>query len=352
VASSTSTASGSSRWPPAESTIRCLCAPDKFRGTLTASEAAAAFAAGLREAGLTDLEELPLADGGEGTLDVVLAHGGERRESLVTGPGGRPVPAEWGLLPDGTAVLELARASGLALVAGANDPVAATTRGTGELIAIAAEAGASRVLLGVGGSATTDGGRGAIEALGWALPVPVMVACDVTTRFVDAARVFGPQKGATAEQVELLTRRLERLADLYRERTGVDVTSLPGSGAAGGIAGGLAALGAELRPGFGVVADAVGFDAALGRADVVLTGEGKVDRPSLAGKVVGEVLRAAAARDVGAWVVAGEVEEGLADLLPGSPRLVSLAELSGSAEVARREAGPLVREAARQLAVS
>jgi glycerate kinase len=152
--------------------------------------------------------------------------------------------------------------------------------------------------------------------------------------------------------VELLTRRLERLVDLYRERTSVDVTSLPGSGAAGGIAGGLAALGAELRPGFGVVADAVGFGAALERADVVLTGEGKVDRTSLAGKVVGEVLHAADAGGVVAWLVAGEVEEGLAELLPGRPRLVSLAELSGSADVAKRAAAALVREATRQLAVS
>jgi glycerate kinase len=298
------------------------------------------------------VEELPLADGGEGTLDVVLAQGGERHEARVTGPEGRPVPAEWGVLPDGTAVVELARASGLALVDGPNDPVAATTRGTGELIAAAAAAGASQVLLGVGGSASTDGGEGAVEALGWSLPVPVTVACDVATPFLDAARVFGPQKGASAEQVELLTRRLGRLADLYRERTGVDVTSLPGSGAAGGIAGGLAALGAELRPGFGVVADAVGFGAALERADVVLTGEGKVDRTSLAGKVVGEVLRAAAARGIGAWVVAGEVEEGLTDLLPGRPRLLSLTELGGSAERARNDSAALVRQAARQLALS
>jgi glycerate kinase len=329
---------------------RCLCAPDKFRGTLTASDAARALAAGLRDAGLTEVIELPLADGGEGTLDVVLAHGGERRTASVTGPGGQPVTADWGLLADGTAVVELALASGLVLVAGKNDPVAATSRGTGELIGVAAAAGASRVLLGVGGSATTDGGLGAVEALGWSLPVPVTVACDVDTPFLDAARVFGPQKGATPRQVELLARRLEELAGRYRARTGFDVAALAGGGAAGGIAGGLAALGAELRPGFGVVAAAVGFEQELGRAQLVLTGEGKLDRTSLAGKVVGEVLRAAAARGVLAAVVVGEVGDEVGDVLPGRPHVVSLTELGGSVERARREAGALVREAARQLA--
>jgi glycerate 2-kinase len=295
-------------------------------------------------------EVLPLADGGEGTLDVILAaRGGERRDVAVTGPDGRAVLAEWGLLDDGTAVLELARASGLGLVAGTNDPVTATTRGTGELIAAAAAAGAARVLLGVGGSATTDGGLGALEALDWSLPLPVTVACDVDTRFLDAAPVFAPQKGAGPEQVELLRSRLEELADRYRARTGADVAELPGSGAAGGTAGGLAALGAELRPGFAVVAEAVGFDDRLAQADFVLTGEGKLDRTSLAGKVVGEVLRAAAERGVPAAVVAGEVEEAVVAELPGTPSVVSLSALKGSRDAALREANELVRGAARRL---
>ena len=147
----------------------------------------------------------------------------------------------------------MARASGLELAGGSarNDPLQATTRGTGELIAAAARGGARRIIVGVGGSATTDGGLGAITALGWKLPagVPVVVACDVTTRFLEAASVYGPQKGATRAQVELLTRRLRRLADEYEQRTGIAVTELEHGGAAGGLAGGLAVLGARLESG-------------------------------------------------------------------------------------------------------
>ncbi len=325
---------------------RALCAPDKFRGTLSAPEAAAALAAGARAAGVEHAVELPLADGGEGTLDALLAaRGGERRTASVTGPLGGTVEAAWGLLPDGTAVVELAQASGLALVAGRNDPVAATTRGVGELILVAAAAGARAVLLGVGGSATTDGGLGAAEALGWRLPLPVVVACDVATPFLEAARVYGPQKGASPEQVELLGRRLASLAARYRAATGIDVTALPGGGAAGGSAGGLAALGAELRPGFAVVARAAGFEAELARADAVLTGEGRLDGTSLAGKVVGEVLRAAEQRGMPAGVVAGDVAGGVGEL-PGGAQVVSLTQLAGSEEEARVRARELAERAA------
>jgi glycerate 2-kinase len=330
--------------------LRTLCAPDKFRGTLTASEAAAALAAGFRDAGVDDVEELPLADGGEGTLDVLLAVlGGELREAEVTGPDGAAIRSSWGLLPDGTAVVELARASGLALVAGANDPVTATTRGTGELIAAAADGGATGVLVGAGGSATVDGGLGAIEALGWSLPLPVTVACDVDTLFLDAARIFGPQKGAGPAEVELLTRRLEGLAAAYRNRAGVDLTTLPGAGAAGGFAGGLAALGASLRPGFAAVAEALDFAARLESATIVVTGEGRLDETSLAGKVAVEVVRAAAERGIRAAIVAGEIADGVVERLPGRPHAVSLVQLAGSPERARRDAAALVRLAARDL---
>ena len=267
----------------------------------------------------------------------------------MTGPDGRPVLAAWGLLADGTAVLELARASGLALVVGENDAVAATTRGTGELVAAAADAGAVCVLLGVGGSATTDGGLGAVEALGWSLPLPVTVACDVETSFLDAARVFAPQKGADPPEVEALTERLQELAARYRARAGVDVTALPGAGAAGGTAGGLAALGAELKPGFAVVAQAVGFHEPLVSADLVLTGEGRLDATSLAGKVVGEVLRAAVEQGVRAAVVAGEVDETVVPDLPGCPSVASLVALAGSPEHARSDAAELVRRVACRL---
>lgn len=308
---------------------------------MTAPAAAAAMARGLREAGIEDARECPLADGGEGTLDALLAaREGERRIAQVTGPLGEPVQADWGLLPDGTAVIEMAQASGFALVGESNDPVAATTRGTGELIALAARSGAVRILVGVGGSATTDGGRGAVEALGWALPAPVTVACDVDTRFVDAARVYGPQKGAAPEEIELLTARLTRLAESLGDRTGVDVGKLPGSGAAGGLAGGLAAIGATLRPGFEVVAEAVGLYEALPGSNLVLTGEGRLDSTSFAGKVVGGVLAATPA-GVRCVVICGGVDEAALDLLPRAAEIISLPARDGSAE-------ELVQAAARE----
>ncbi len=296
-----------------------LVCPDKFRGTLSAAGAAEALARGLEAAELDrrrfdEVRRLPLADGGEGTLDALLAsQGGSRRHAPVTGPLGDLVEAEWGLLPDGTGVVESARASGLALVDGPNDPLAASSRGTGELIRAAVRGGAKRILVAVGGSAMTDGGLGAVDALGWSLKgLQVTVACDVTTPFLDAARVFGPQKGATAAQVALLTRRLERLAEVYHQRTGCDVLTLEHAGAAGGLAGGLAALGARLEPGFEVVARAAGFEAALDGVDLVLTGEGRFDRTSLDGKVTGGVLEWSASEGVAhRAVVAGQVADDL-----------------------------------------
>ncbi len=270
------------------------------------------MAAGARRAGFDEVVEVPLADGGEGTLDALLAaRGGSRRTTRVTGPLGEPVDAQWGVLTGGTAIVEMARASGLALASGHNDPLRASTRGTGELIAAVRAQGFRRVVIAVGGSATTDGGLAALEALGWNLSgMKVTVACDVETSFVDAASVFGPQKGASAAQVSLLTRRLEMLADRYRSRTGVDVTQLAGAGAAGGLAGGLAAIGAELMPGFEVVAEAVGLEAAMEGADLAITGEGKLDASSLAGKVVGGVLAWADDLDVGrVAIVAGQATD-------------------------------------------
>jgi glycerate kinase len=287
-----------------------LVCPDKFKGTLTARAAAAALAAGLRRAGLADVREVPLADGGEGTLDLLVeTRGGSRRRVTVTGPLGEPVEAEWAMLPGGVAVVEMARASGLALVSGRNDPLRASTRGTGELIAAALRAGARHVVVGLGGSATTDGGLAAVEALGWSFgKVRVTAACDVTTTFVDAARVFGPQKGAGAAEVDLLTRRLERLAEMYAARTGEDVRALDGAGAAGGLAGGLAAIGAELVPGFDVVAEVVGLDDVMEGVDLVVTGEGRLDEASFDGKVVGGVVERARELEVpSVAVVAGQV---------------------------------------------
>lgn len=328
-----------------------VACPDKFRGTLTAPEAAAAMAQGLRRAGFTDVREIPLADGGEGTLDTLLAAvGGSRRAATVTGPLGEPVRAEWAVLSGGVAVVEMARASGLALVEGRNDALRATTRGTGELIEAAARAGCRRILVCVGGSATTDGGLGAVEALGWSVKgLDVTVACDVTTTFLDAATVYGPQKGATAAQVTLLTRRLERLAEQYVARTGVDVTALEGSGAAGGLAGGLMAIGARLEPGFEVVANAVGLEDALAGASMVVTGEGRLDRTSLEGKVVGGVLEWAAELGVPhRAVIAGQVSLEARDELAvlGPVEVLALTDRVWQAGEAFARAALLVQEAA------
>ena len=288
--------------------MRILIAPDKFRGTATATEAAEALAAGARDAGWTPVTR-PLADGGEGTLEAL---GGPTTSSTVTGPHGRPVEAAW-RLADGRAVVEMSRASGLLLAGGAesNDPLAATSRGTGELIAEAIARGAERVFVGVGGSACTDGGAGAMEVLADLAPLDgsrgylVQVAHDVETRFVDAAPVFGPQKGATPAQVEQLAARLRALAEDYLDRWGIDVRELPGSGAAGGLGGGLAALGASLEPGFRLIADAVGLPAAVAAADLVMTGEGMLDAGSFDGKVVGGVAALADAAGVPWCAVVG-----------------------------------------------
>ncbi len=287
--------------------MRLLACADKFRGTLTAPEFGAAVIAA---APGHDVVVQPLADGGEGTLD---AFGGPNRTTTVTGPLGDPVDAAW-RLSGGRAVIEMARASGLLLAGGAdgNDPLEATTAGTGELIAKAVEAGADEIIVGLGGSATTDGGLGALRAL----PAParlrgvdLVVACDVDTVFVDAARVFGPQKGASRAQIQLPTARLERLLDVYRAEHGVDLTELPGGGAAGGLAGGLVAAGARLESGAALIADAVELYDQVEAADLIITGEGKVDGTSFAGKVVGSVLGLAAAAERRVLVVGGVVDD-------------------------------------------
>lgn len=325
-----------------------VACPDKFRGSLSAPDAADAVAAGLERAGFDEVRRVPLADGGEGTLEALLAvTGGTRRSVRVTGPLGEPVDAEYGVLRDGTAVVEMARASGLALVGDGNRPLDSTTHGTGELIAAAVRAGARSVLVGVGGSATTDGGLGAIEALNWSLRgIDVTVACDVTTPFLDAARVFGSQKGAGPGEVELLSRRLDRLAADYKERTGVDVTELPGSGAAGGLAGGLAALGAHLEPGFEVVAGAAHLDEALAGASLAVTGEGRLDAASFEGKVVGGVAAWAIAAGVPhLGIVAGSIDESARQLTPSGTRVLSLVERAFDEEDAFARAALLVEEA-------
>ena len=309
---------------------RVLAAPDKFKGTATAEEVATAIGHACWERGIECIE-IPLADGGDGLLDAL---GGANRTSTVTGPLGDPVRSDW-RLSRGTAVIEMARASGLVLVGGAdgNDPVAASTTGTGELIDHALDAGASRIIVGLGGSATTDGGFGAIRAItaiARLKQVQLLVACDVTTRFLDAARVFGPQKGASPAQVKLLTRRLERLSQMFDEEFGVDVREIPGGGAAGGLGGALAALGGRLVRGFELVADEKDLFDQLPETDLLVTGEGALDSTSFDGKVVGGVLELGVEEGIPvAAVVGGTVDDahlrGRGDLV-----IVSLSELYGS----------------------
>lgn len=328
------------------STPVLIAAPDKFRGSLSAPAVAAAMVAGARSAGWEG-RALPLADGGEGTLEAL---GGANRRTVVTGPVGRPVVAAWRL--DGqSAVIEAAAAAGLDLAGGKpkNNPVEATTYGVGELIAAAIAAGAREIIVGVGGSASTDGGLGAISALGGHpfsdLGVSVAVACDVTTTFLDAARVFAPQKGADAAQVRLLAERLASTATHYRVRFGIDVTGMAGGGAAGGLAGGLAALGARLESGFDLVASVAGLEATLGPASVdtdgtspadcgleaVATGEGLLDATSLEGKVVGGVVAAARRRKLPVLaIVGGCAPDVAADPLGPGNAVVSLSAAYGT----------------------
>ena len=305
--------------------MRVVAAPDKFRGTATAATVAAAIGRGATAAGW-DCDAVPMADGGEGTLDVL---GGANRAATVTGPLGEPVEAGWRL--DGrTAVIEMARASGLDLVGGpeGNDPIAADTVGTGQLIQLAVESGARRVIVGLGGSATIDGGLGALRAM-YPLQryraIDLRVACDVRTTFLHAAEVFGPQKGATAAQVRLLTNRLARLAEVYEQDHGIDVRDLPGTGAAGGLAGGLAAIGGQLQDGFALVAEEVELDAFVEGADLVITGEGFLDEESFDGKVVGGVAELAGAFDVPVVAVVGRI----LDHLPARVEAISLVDRFG-----------------------
>jgi len=329
-----------------------VAAPDKFRGTTSAAEAAAAAAGAARQAGWT-ADEVPMSDGGEGLLDAL---GGTPHSTMVSGPLGAPIWAEWRMLEDhggagATAVIEMSRAAGRALLARprGDEPVRAATAGVGQLLLAAGDAGARRIVIGCGGSATTDGGVGAFDAVGSPAAlegVELVVAGDVTTPFLDAAVVFGPQKGATPGQVEILGRRLAEVAARYRRDTGVDVTGVPGGGAAGGLAGGLVALGARIEPGFDLVAGLVGLAPRMERADLVVTGEGHLDPPSFHGKVPGGVLelarsRSRSGRPLPVLCIAGGADRALLVVRPEGMEVVSLTARFGRAR-ARGETAALI----------
>ena len=286
--------------------MSALASPASFKGALGAVEAAAALAAGFRAAGAA-VEELPIADGGDGTLDVLhRALGGELRSAMVSDPFLRPVAGAWLLLPDGTAVVEAAQAIGLArLTPDELDPLRASSRGLGELIHAAIDDAPDSLLVGLGGTATVDGGAGLLEVLG-GFPRPVRVACDVANPLLGprgAARVFGPQKGASPDDVETLERRLAARRSL------APFASLPGAGAAGGLGAALAALGGELVAGAPLILDVLGFRRRAREAQLVVTGEGQVDATTFEGKGPGEVVRICDEEGVRSVLAAGQVAE-------------------------------------------
>ena len=328
---------------------RVVVAPDSFKGTMSAKEVCdiveAAFQA---ESPETSVVKVPVADGGEGTVDAYLAVlGGRRIEVAVRDPLFREIRAEYGILPDGaTAVVEMAAASGLLLVGEHKDPLHATSFGTGELIRDALDRGCTRIVLGLGGSATNDGGVGLAAALGVRFldrnghPVEptggglaaldridasgldprlslceLLVACDVDNPLCGpqgASAVFGPQKGADAATVALLDRNLSHYADLLVRDCGKDVREIPGTGAAGGLAASLLAFAdCTLAPGIGTLLDAIGFDALLEGADLVITGEGRLDAQSLRGKVPVGIAARAKRHGVPVIAVVGSVGEGV-----------------------------------------
>jgi glycerate kinase len=326
--------------------MKILVAVDAFKGCLSSFDAGEIIARGLRES-LAGVEAtvLAVADGGEGTSDAVRrAVGGELRSVAVTGPLGDPVPAAYALLPDGrTAVLEMAAASGIELLPLERlDPLRATTFGTGELILAALDAGARELIVGVGGSATVDGGMGMAQALGWGLlradgsdcgrggaalatldridalgVAPALafarlrVACDVINPLLGergAARVFGPQKGASPRDVEQLESGLAHLAGVWRQEGLLASVDEPGDGAAGGLGAGLRAFcRAELCPGADLVADLVGFDDALRGADLLVTGEGRTDAQTADGKLPAVLARRARAAGVRTVLLSGAI---------------------------------------------
>ena len=330
---------------------RVLVAPDAFKGTLSAAQVAAAVARGLRGAG-AEPRECPVADGGEGTIEVLLgALGGEERSAVCHDPLGRSIEARWAWLPrSSTAIVEMARCSGLALLSESErDAEAATSQGTGELILAARDAGAQVTILAIGGTATTDGGAGAlaaVEAGGGLCGMRLVAACDVRTPFERAAEVFGPQKGASPQAVTRLTSRLTSIAHgLPRDPRGRPMT-----GAGGGLAGALWAVhGAELRSGACHVLDALDFDRRLDGAEAVVIGEGCLDEQSRHGKIAGEILERAQARGVPAHAIVGSLRpdavrrqwDGLASVqVAGSPAEL---ERTGASLAARAATATAVR---------
>jgi glycerate kinase len=368
--------------------MKIIVAPQGFKGSLKSHEAAGAIAWGVKSA-LPDAEVilLPISDGGEGTVRAMVAATDSRLISAnVTGPLGDRVEAEWGILGDGTtAVIEMAAASGLNLVPKDRpDPMAATTYGTGELIRAALEAGRRRLIIGLGDSATTDGGAGMAVALGISLidanglPVPrggaglsrlariemsgrhnlvtqitIIGACDVTNPLFGpegAAYVYGPQKGATPDMMARLDSGLRHLAVIIERDLGVKVGDMPGAGAAGGLGAGLVAfLGASLQPGIDLILDGINFDKHLAEADLVLTGEGRIDQQTPRGKTVAGIARRAKRAGKPVIAFAGELGGGYQDILShGVTEVVGITTEGVTREEAMKQAARFLAEAVKR----
>ena len=366
---------------------RVVVAPDKFKGSLTAAEVAAAVGEGLSGArpGL-EVRPLPVADGGEGTLAAAQAAGFTLVPVEVRGPTGVPVTTAFASR-DGTAVVEMADACGLARLPGGRPaPLAASSHGLGDVIVAALDVGADRLVVGIGGSASTDGGAGLVAALGGRLldtdgadlrpggaslarlahldldrlhprlsEVELLVACDVDnplTGRTGAAAVYGPQKGATPADVELLDEALTRWADEVAAHTGHDRRDEPGAGAAGGVGfAAVALLGATLRPGIELMLDLVGFGDALTGADLVVTGEGSLDTQSLHGKAPVGVAAAARAAGVRTVAVCGRLDVAPTELrAAGIAAAYALTELEPDPDICMRDAAPLLRRLAARVA--
>lgn len=370
---------------------RIVVAPDSFKGSLSAVEVAQAITNGLRRSGLdADIVQVPMADGGEGTVDAVLtAVGGERRTLVVTGPLGEPVEAFYGVLEDGTAVIEMAAASGLPLVPEMRrNPLQATSYGTGELMRDALDRGCTRILLGIGGSATNDGGMGMAQALGVrfidaagrelvtggqqleriaridasglhprivAGDVPVDVCCDVTNPLCGpngASAVYGPQKGATPAMIERLDRGLDHYAVCIAMQLGVMVRDVPGAGAAGGLGAGLLAFcRARLAPGIREVTALTRLEDAIRGASLVVTGEGRTDAQTAFGKVPSGVAALGLQHGVPVVCLSGGLGDGVDELYAhGITALFSIANRPLVLEDAMRDGAALLEQAAENIA--
>ncbi len=364
--------------------MRILLASDKFKGSLRADEVATELSAGLLQAdpSLT-ISSVPVADGGDGTLDAAIAGGFAPVEVLAAGPTGHPLTATYGRRED-TALIELAGVCGLALLGADLDPLGATSYGLGLVVAAAVDAGVTRVVLGIGGSASTDGGAGLLAALGAGLfdvdgqqlplgggplgrlarvdlsravarldGIELVVASDVDNPLCGphgAAAIYGPQKGANADQVRELDANLARLARLIAAQTGFDHAAVPGAGAAGGVGFGALVLGARLRPGIELMMDLVNFAAALDGVDLVITGEGSLDEQTLAGKAPAGVAAAARARGIPVIAVAGRVQLSTGQLsAAGIGRAYALRDLEPDLGRSVAQARPLLRRIGAQI---